>query len=116
VADSFVRSLRLNPTEAERLLWRQLRGRKVGDLRFRRQVRLGPYVVDFVSLPARLVVEVDGPSHEFTTDADERRTRWLESRGFRVIRFTNDQIADRLPDVVETIAAVLDGESTDFRE
>ncbi|WP_225770596.1 endonuclease domain-containing protein [Inquilinus sp. Marseille-Q2685] len=114
MADSFVRSLRQNPTEAERLLWRQLRGKKIGDLRFRRQFRLGLYVVDFVSLPARLVIEVDGASHELTAEADERRTRWLEGQGFRVIRFTNDQIVDRLPDVVDTIAGVLAGGPTDL--
>jgi very-short-patch-repair endonuclease len=114
VADSFVRSLRRHPTEAERLLWRQLRGKKVGDLRFRRQFRLGPYVVDFVSLPARLVIEVDGASHELTADRDERRTGWLESRGFRVIRFTNDQIVERLSDVVDTIVAALAGGPVDL--
>ncbi len=92
------------------MLWRQLRGKKVGELRFRRQFRVGTYIVDFVCLPARLVIEVDGASHELTVEADDRRTQWLESQGFRVIRFTNEQVVHRLSDVVETItAAVAEG-------
>ncbi|WP_342241365.1 endonuclease domain-containing protein [Inquilinus sp. OTU3971] len=110
VVDPRVRALRQSQTEAERLLWRQLRGKRVGDLRFRRQYPLGNFIVDFVCLAARLVIEVDGPSHDLTVDADERRTRWLESQGFRVLRFTNDQVRYRLPDVVDAIAAALPGE------
>jgi very-short-patch-repair endonuclease len=107
-----VRALRQNQTEAERLLWRQLRGKRVGGLRFRRQQPLGTFIVDFVCLPARLVIEVDGQSHDLTVDSDERRTLWLEGQGFRVLRFTNDQVRYHLPDVVDTIAAALPGEET----
>ncbi|WP_064742141.1 endonuclease domain-containing protein [Inquilinus limosus] len=108
--DPRVRALRQNQTEAERLLWRQLRSKRVGGLRFRRQYPLGAFIVDFVWLAARLVIEVDGPSHDLTVDADERRTQWLEGQGFRVLRFTSDQVRYHLPDVVDAIAAALPGE------
>jgi very-short-patch-repair endonuclease len=110
MVDPRVRALRQSQTEAERLLWRQLRGKRVGDLRFRRQYPLGGFIVDFVCLAARLVIEVDGPSHDLTVDADERRTHWLESQGFRVLRFANDQVRYQLPDVVDAITAALPGE------
>ncbi|WP_343718348.1 endonuclease domain-containing protein [Inquilinus sp.] len=111
MTDERVQFLRENQTEAELLLWYQLRDKRVGGLRFRRQYRLGPYVVDFVCLSARLVIEVDGPSHELSFDADARRTRWLEDQGYRVVRFTNDQVMHELAGVVQTIGAVLAGGS-----
>jgi len=101
--DPYVKLLRQQQTAAERLLWHQLRGKRVGGLRFRRQCRLGWYIVDFVCLPARLVVEVDGPSHDQTIEHDERRTRWLESQAFRVIRFSNGDVLANLEGVVRTI-------------
>jgi len=110
MADERVQFLRQNQTEAEVLLWHQLRDKRVGGLRFRRQYRLGPFIVDFVCLSARLVIEVDGPSHELTVDADVRRTRWLEDQGFRVLRFSNDQVMHDLAGVVQTIGAVLIGQ------
>ena len=110
MADERVQFLRQNQTEAELLLWHQLRDKRVGSLRFRRQYRLGPYIVDFVCLSARLVIEVDGPSHELTFDADARRTRWLEDQGFRVVRFSNDQVMHELAGVVQTIGAMLIGQ------
>ncbi|WP_026870822.1 endonuclease domain-containing protein [Inquilinus limosus] len=109
MADQRVQGLRQNQTETELLLWHQLRDKRIGGLRFRRQYRLGPYIVDFVCLSARLVIEVDGPSHELTFDADARRTRWLEDQGFRVVSFTNDQVMHELAGVVQTIGAVLAG-------
>ncbi|WP_342239837.1 endonuclease domain-containing protein [Inquilinus sp. OTU3971] len=111
MADPRVQFLRRNQTEAELLLWHQLRDKRVGGLRFRRQYRLGPYIVDFACLSARLVIEVDGPTHELTFDADTRRTRWLEDQGFHVMRFTNDQVMHELAGVVQTIGAVLTGKS-----
>jgi len=103
MADPRVKHLRVNATKAEDLLWHQLRRKRVGGVRFRRQHRLGPYIVDFLCVPARLVVEVDGPAHELTHARDERRTRWLESRRFRVIRCSNDQVTADLDGVVRTI-------------
>jgi very-short-patch-repair endonuclease len=88
--DPQVKLLRENETVAEKRLWQQLRKKRIDNRRFRRQYRLGRYIVDFVCLSARLIVEADGPSHEFTVAEDEARTRWLVSQGFRVIRFSNE--------------------------
>jgi very-short-patch-repair endonuclease len=107
MADARVKHLRVNATRAETLLWHQLRRKRVEGLRFRRQFPLGQYVVDFVCLPARLIVEVDGPTHELTERWDDRRTAWLESRGYRVIRFKNADVARNLDGVVGSIAAAL---------
>jgi very-short-patch-repair endonuclease len=111
MADQRVKHLRANATRAEELLWHQLRRKRVGNVRFRRQHRLGPYIVDFLCVPARLVVEVDGPTHAQTEARDERRTRWLESQRFRVIRFGNDQVTGDLDGVVRAITAAVRGES-----
>ena len=89
---AFARRLRGEMTGAEVMVWRALRGGRVAGAKFRRQVPVGPYVADFLCLEARLVVEIDGPSH----DSDEGRTHdverdaWFERQGFAVLRFTND--------------------------
>ncbi|MCK6452927.1 MAG: DUF559 domain-containing protein [Alphaproteobacteria bacterium] len=106
-SDDRVRYLRANTTRAEELLWHQLRRKRVAGLRFRRQFRLDHYIVDFVCLSARLIVEVDGPSHEQTVVRDNRRTQWLVRQGFRVIRFRNDEVFDNIEGVVRTIEAAL---------
>jgi very-short-patch-repair endonuclease len=103
VTDLRVKFLRQNSTAAETLLWHQLRRKRLGNLRFRRQYRIGVYIVDFVCLAARLVVAVDGDSHDQTFEDDQRRTRWLEEQGFRVIRFWNQEVAGNLEGVVRTI-------------
>ena len=103
--DAHVRFLRTHETLAEKRLWQQLRRKRIGSLRFRRQYRIGRYIVDFVCLQARLIVEVDGPSHELTAGEDEVRTRWLVAQGFRVIRFTNEDVLFSMDDVVRTIDA-----------
>lgn len=90
-------------TDAERLLWHHLR-RDVLGVRFRRQVPLGPFIVDFACFAARLVVEVDGGQHlESCRDSD--RDRWLESQGFRVIRFWNHEVLQRTVEVLAEIDA-----------
>jgi very-short-patch-repair endonuclease len=103
------RELRHNATDAERKLWQKIRRRQVEGFRFRRQVPLGPYIVDFACLAAKLVVELDGSQH--TEDAnvasDERRTAWLNSQGFRVIRFWNLDVLHNVDGVWESIAAAL---------
>ena len=83
---------RRSPTIAERVLWRELRGRNVLGVKFRRQHPLGPYVADFVSLEAHLVVELDGPVHDGIEQRahDARRDAWLREQGFAVLRFSNE--------------------------
>ena len=80
------RAMRKAPTEAERLLWRLLRAKRLAGWKFRRQQRLDPYVVDFVSFEARLIIEADGSQH-LDSMSDARRDAWLEAQGFRLLRF-----------------------------
>ena len=99
------RELRANPTDAEVRLWRTISGRKVGGIRFNRQVPIGPFICDVVSRSAKLVIEIDGGQHG--TNVDEARTRFLEARGFRVLRFWNDEVLTNLDGVVAEIERVL---------
>jgi very-short-patch-repair endonuclease len=105
MADPQVKFLRQHSTAAEMLLWHQLRRKRIGNLRFRRQYRLGGYIVDFVCLAARLIV--DGDSHDQTYEDDQRRRQWLEGQGFRVMRFWNHEVAGNLEGVVRTIEVEL---------
>ncbi len=105
MSDPQVKFLRSHQTLAESRLWRQLRGKRIANRRFRRQYRLGRYIVDFVCLSARLIIEVDGPSHELTVGEDQVRTRWLRGQGFRLIRCSNEDVLFDLDSVVRTIEA-----------
>jgi very-short-patch-repair endonuclease len=102
---AFASALRANATDVERILWSLLRGKQLGALRFRRQQPIGPYVVDFFCPSARLVVELDGGQHG--TDAalayDAARTRFLAGRGYRVLRFWNDEVLTDRDRVLEAI-------------
>jgi very-short-patch-repair endonuclease len=94
------RALRKAPTDAERKLWHVLRSLKPLGLHFRRQAPIGVYIADFVWYAGKLVVELDGGQHaEVRRDYDERRTQWLKSEGYRVIRFWNHDVL-RTPQVV----------------
>ena len=92
--------LRNNLTISEARLWSRLRRRQVG-VRFRRQAPIGVWIADFVCLNPKLVVEVDGPSHDFGDES--RRTEGIRQAGFTVLRFTNKDVASRLDEVVSTI-------------
>ena len=105
------RELRKNPTDAERRLWRTLRYRQVLGCRFRRQAEIGPYIVDFVCFEKRLVIEVDGGQHAGQEEYDAGRTAWLESQGFRVIRFWNNQVLEEIDGVQEVILLEIGGPS-----
>lgn len=87
----------------ERLLWSRLRNRRLADLKFRRQVPVGPFVVDFLCESARLAVELDGESHVGRGEQDAARTAFLESRGLRVVRVMNDDVIRNMHDVLEFI-------------
>jgi len=103
------RHMRNNPTDAEATLWRALSARKLGGVRFNRQVRIrpSPYICDLVARTARLVIEIDGGQHAVETDADAKRTRYIESRGYRVIRFWNNEVLGNPEGVVAEIERVL---------
>jgi very-short-patch-repair endonuclease len=97
------RALRQSLPATERLLWRHLRDRRLEGLKFRRQLPIGPFVVDFACLSRRLIVEADGPFHDL--DADAIRDAWLAAQSFRILRFNNSEIAakDRvLGRIIET--------------
>jgi very-short-patch-repair endonuclease len=103
------RQLRANASDAEERLWQALRRKQINGLRFRRQFPLGPYFADFVCLPARLVIEVDGGQHGEAGQMahDMRRTAWLERNGFRVLRFWADQVMTDLPAILDGIEIAL---------
>ena len=103
------RDLRKTMSDGERKLWQALRAKQVEGLRFRRQHPIGPYVVDFVCLEKRLVVEVDGGHHtEHRQIAhDARRDEWLNIEGYRVMRIPNAYVFQNLGDVVGSIWAAL---------
>jgi very-short-patch-repair endonuclease len=99
------RELRQPMTRAEARLWQHLRRRQLNGYYFRRQHPISSFIVDFYCAKARLVVEVDGDVHVMQEEYDTVRTEWLEERGYRVIRFTNDEIFRQLDGVLESILA-----------
>ena len=99
---AFARNMRAAPTDAEATLWRQLRAHRFAGHKFKRQQPIGNYIVDFVCFEARLVVEVDGGQHNESV-ADEARDEWLEARGYRVMRFWNNDVMGNLDGVLLTI-------------
>ena len=100
------RHLRNNPTDAERALWQALSARKVAGARFNRQVRIKPYFCDLVARTPKLIVEIDGGQHAESA-SDLQRTRYLEAKGYRVIRFWNNDVLSNLEGVVAEIERVL---------
>jgi len=86
------RELRTDSTDSERRLWQKLKRRQIAGVKFRRQQPIGPYIVDFVCLERRLVIEVDGGQHSERLDEDTKRSQWLEAQGFRVLRFWNNDV------------------------
>jgi len=103
------RKMRKQPTDAEHLLWFELRNRQLNGFRFNRQVRVGPYICDFCCRAQKLVIELDGGHHSKHEASDATRTKWLTSNSYSVLRFWNDEVAFERPAVLETILAALEG-------
>ena len=95
--------LRRELTPAEHKLWAQLRGNKLNVVSFRRQHAIGNYIVDFVSIKKKLIIELDGSQHLEQTEYDEERTKYLESQGYKVIRFWNNQVEKEMNGVIRAI-------------
>ncbi|MGY3882960.1 endonuclease domain-containing protein [Aeromonas veronii] len=97
--------LRRDATQAEQKLWQQLRNRRLTGLKFRRQMPIGPYVVDFICLEQGLIIEVDGSQHGTLANQmhDEARTAYLNQQGFRVIRVWNNDVLSRMEVVLAHI-------------
>ena len=98
----FAKDLRTPMTDAERMLWKHLRAHRLNGQKFRRQQPIGPYIVDFVHLGARLVIEADGGQHNGDA-ADQERDGWLKAEGYRVMRFWNNDILQSTDAVLEEI-------------
>jgi very-short-patch-repair endonuclease len=96
------RELRNNMTNAEWKVWSRLRNRQMAGYKFRRQFPIGPYFADFACLSARLVIEVDGGEHH-GAESDERKTAFLEARGYQVLRVPVQDIDERMDDVMPGI-------------
>jgi len=97
------KELRKQATPAEKILWEQLRNRQLHGLKFRRQHPLGAFIVDFYCPAQRLVIEIDGDIHQYQKEEDQARTNQIEERGFKVIRFWNDEVENNLDMVLEAI-------------
>ena len=120
---TFARELRQRQTDAERALWTRLRNKQLEGVKFRRQQRIGPYIVDFTSFGRKLIVEVDGGQHNDPSPhplpqgereqgdgrvrRDEERTRWLNGKGYRVLRFWNNEVLLNMEGVLERIREAL---------
>ena len=101
------RNLRKNQTDAEKLLWYHLRSRQMENTKFRRQHPVGGYIVDFICLEKRLIIEIDGGQHNEQVEYDAKRTRYLESLGYNVIRFWNHDVLQKKNVVLEYIFNIL---------
>jgi cyclase len=101
-------SLRYQMTEAEKMLWDELKDRKLNGLKFRRQHPVNRYIADFYCHEKKLIIEVDGGIHEHnsTIEHDENRSAELERLGIRVVRFTNDQVLNNLKNVTDKIKEI----------
>ncbi len=97
------RNLRSQMTDAEQALWKVLRNRQIDGLKFRRQHPFGDYILDFVCLEIRLVIEADGGQHAETSEYDAARTRQLQEAGFQVLRFWNNEALEDIDAVTEQI-------------
>lgn len=99
----YVRELRRSQTPLEAKLWKELRAKQISGLKFRRQHPIGPYIVDFYCSSSKLVIEIDGESHGEQVEYDAIRTEYLESRGYRIIRFLNEDVNHNIDGVLEVI-------------
>ena len=106
----YARHNRNNPTDAEELLWQYLKSEGLG-VTFKRQHIIGDYIADFVCLTERLIIELDGGYHQTSQQmaSDAQRTQWLENRGFRVLRFTNEELFNDVNKVLYTIENIING-------
>ena len=101
----YAKQMRAHPTDAEALLWYYLRAKRVFDVKFKRQVPLGQYIVDFVAKTERVIIEVDGGQHN--SDQDRARDEWFHSQGYQVLRLWNHDVLTQTEQVLESIRMCL---------
>lgn len=104
---TFARQLRSEMTVAESHLWRRLRARQIHGLKFRRQHPVGNYILDFACIDAKLAIEVDGGQHNDMSINDGQRTAWLETQGWKVLRFWNNEILQNIEGVLAEVLNAL---------
>jgi very-short-patch-repair endonuclease len=104
---SLTKALRKTQTDAEKRLWSQLRNRQLSGCKFRRQHEIGHYIVDFICLEIKLIVELDGSQHAEQIARDRQRTAFLQSLGFKVIRFWDNEVLTQTQNVLEAIHKAL---------
>jgi very-short-patch-repair endonuclease len=102
------RSLRQNQTDVEQLLWQRVRNRQILNCKFRRQFPIDPYIVDFCCLELKLIIELDGSQHIERLQSDTVRTQILAQRGFKVIRFWNNEVIENMEGVLTKIYLVIE--------
>ncbi len=104
------KKMRNIPTEAEKMLWNALSGKKLGNSKFRRQHIIGSYIADFINIKENLIIEIDGLIHQLPENKinDEERTKWLQEKGYRVIRFTNNEVLHKIDFVLDKILQELE--------
>ena len=107
------KEMRSNMTPAETKMWRILRGKRFQDLKFKRQVLIGNYIVDFLCENKKIIIEIDGGQHneELNIQSDKNRTRYLENNGYKVLRFWNDEVMKNINGVMEVIFREIEGKS-----
>jgi len=103
----FAKAMRHQPTSAEAAIWTALRGARLQGFKFKRQQPIGAYIVDFVCFEHSLIIEIDGGQHGDEVPKDQARSDWLQSQGFRVMRFWNNEVIERKDDVLESIIRAL---------
>jgi very-short-patch-repair endonuclease len=109
MAIAHARELRKHMTDAERCLWRELKQRQIGGVKFRRQQPIGPFIADFVCFERRIVVEIDGGQHAERVAYDVARTRWLERQGYCVLRYWNNDVLTKTHAVADQILDCVEG-------
>jgi len=101
--NQLAKNLRANQTDAEKLLWRYLRSKQLESTKFRRQQPIGDYIVDFVSLDKKLIIELDGGQHSTNAEKDQQKDKWLSKQGFKVLRFWNNDVIKNTKGVLAAI-------------
>ncbi len=100
---TIARTLRRNSTDAENLLWRQLRRKGLSGLKFRRQQPIDSYIVDLICFEKRIIIEIDGGQHALEREKDAERDNYLKRNGFKILRFWNNEVLQNMEGVLEEI-------------
>ncbi len=114
---NFAKTLRKNQTEVEKLLWSKIRNRQIEGMKFRRQVPLNGYIVDFICYEKKIIIELDGGHHNnvYRKEYDKLRTKILKSKGFKVLRFWNSEILSNMDGTLNFIRSEVVNEKTSSR-